>query len=259
MLKWTAQAVSFCRIVIDAKIAAGALLVPKAKGLVLFYAGPEKEIVIRIRIKRKDPAFSPLPNWNLAAAEATRLDANRIDETPLFKYLWSSVFEADLISTVGNSHFSQAKKYIWDYVSDRFSRETPFQAAATLICGASEKSSMRVKEILGMLANPNLRVVNKRDTKLFRDFRRLGKKEVFRLACMTNLLELRAHAKASNDNNAKELYKNQRDYFLAWRETERALFNARPQATRQWVKTNRKRVLANHCHRSTALAPEFEI
>ena len=168
MLKWTAQAVSFCRIVIDAKIAAGALFVPKAKGFVLFYAGPEKEFVAHVRIKRKDPAFSPLPNWNLAAAEATRLDANRIDETPLFKYLWSSDFEADLISTVGNSYFKQANKYVWDYVSDRFSRETPFQEAATLICGAGEKSSIRVKEILGMLANPNLQVVNKRDAKLLR-------------------------------------------------------------------------------------------
>ncbi len=207
MLKWTAQAVSFCRIVIDAKIAAGELFFSKASDVVLFYAGPEKEFVTHVRAKRKDPSFSPLLNWKLAAAEATRIGAGRIDDTKLSGYLMSPDFETELTGFVGDFFFKEAKKYVWDYVSERFA-QTPVRKASTLVCGAGEESSFRVKELLGMLENPALEVVNERPVKLFQDFRALGTNEVFRLACMTKLIELRARAKASNDNDDKALYEN---------------------------------------------------
>lgn len=245
MLKWTAQAVSFCRIVIDAKIAAGELFFSKASDVVLFYAGPEKEFVTHVRAKRKDPSFSPLLNWKLAAAEATRIGAGRIDDTKLSGYLMSPDFETELTGFVGDFFFKEAKKYVWDYVSERFA-QTPVRKASTLVCGAGEESSFRVKELLGMLENPALEVVNERPVKLFQDFRALGANEVFRLACMTKLIELRARAKASNDNDDKALYENQRDFFLAWREGEKAAFKTLPKAKRLAFRKERGGILSRH-------------
>lgn len=238
---------SFCASVIDPKIKAGGLsfTVP-ATGVVLFYAGPSPDAITAVREKRKDPSFSPEPNWKIAAQEAKRLGANRIDDTGIFPYMMSMALEKDLKLFTGSAFSMAMIKFVWDYVSEIFSKTTPFREAATIVCGADAFSSFRSQEMLGMLDNPSLDSVNKRDAALFRDFRKLGAKEVFVLSCATYLMELRAYIKASNDNAAKALYKNERDFFLAWRGEEKAAFRAKSKRTRLSFKKARKEVLANH-------------
>jgi hypothetical protein len=238
---------AFCKTVIDSKIAADSFAFPdKTTKTVLFYAGPEPKIVDGVKLKRKDPAFSPKKNWELAAREAVRLKASRIDDTSLFAYLRSFAFIEDLGALVDKASFDEAKKMVWDYVSLKFSQTGNFVAASTLICGADKKSSFRAAELMGMLENPAIEIVNERPVKLFQDFRALGANEVFRLACMTKLIELRARAKASNDNDDKALYENQRDFFLAWREGEKAAFKTLPKAERLAFRKERGGILSRN-------------
>jgi hypothetical protein len=247
-----ALAAIFCKKIIDLKIHAGGFAFKKpVLGCVLFYAGPDEAIVKIVRLNRNDPSFSPIPNWKLASNEATRLHANRLDDTPLFSYLRSTDFIKDAVKIVGRRFAALIEKPVWDYVSDKFSRTTPFKEAVTLACGAHEKSSFRAKELFGMLDNPHLEIVNKRDAAMFRDFRKLGAKEVFALSCATYLLDLRTHARASNDNEVKALYKNERDFFLAWRNGEKAAFRAKSKTARLAFKKARKEILTKHAASAT--------
>lgn len=237
---------TFCKTVIDGKIAANGFALPGgANAVVLFYAGPAPKVIAGVRLKRKDPTYSPKPNWRLAADEALKLKASRIDDTSLFSYLQSFAFVEDLGKLVDKASFDEAKKMVWDYVSLRFSQTGPFVAASTLVCGADQNSSFRVSELLGMLENPKLESINNRPTPFFQAFVPLGANEVFRLACMTKLIELRARSKASNDNDDKAFYKDQRDNFLAWRVDEKAVFKKLPKAERLAFRRERRALLAN--------------
>lgn len=184
-------------------------------------------------------------NWRAAAAEACRLNAYRIDDTPIFSYLMSDDFEPEFTSAVGitKAQYRDAKKHVWDYVSDKFSH-TDFEEAATLVCGAGEDSSFVMKEMYGQLDGDHLKILNKRTANLFRDFKSLGKDEVQRLMSMTYLLELRAYAQTHK--GAKDIYKRQRTYFLEWRRGKKAEFKAKPKDVRLKFRQARGEILARY-------------
>jgi len=218
-------------------IAAGGLLCGKKHAeFILFYSGPQKKVRQKIIAKENSWSKKTYPfNWQIAGEEAKRLGAKRIDNASVFTYLMSDELNEELKSLI-NSKLSlkrkheikdETKKYLWDYVSDKFSR-TPFKKAATLVCAAAPDSSFYAKEIDGILDNESLEIINERPAALFRAFRALGKAEVNRIMCVTALVEMRQYAQNNNDPQAWENYKRQRKYFVIAQAKENKKIKALP-------------------------------
>lgn len=241
------RAEHFCRTVLDKRIADGGLLFPDKPAKILFYAGPSDEVLKKIPgAKTHWGRKIHQLHWKVAADEATRLGAHRLDEVSIFSYLRSALFEEELKGFLGKKASLQdiddATKLIWDETSDKLAH-TDFEEAATFVCGADENSSFCLKEMFGMLDGTHLKVLNKRPADLFRGLRKLGKDEVQRVMSMTYLFDLRAHAMATKDPKDLAFYKRERLYFLKWRLDKKAAFKAKPKAERLAFRKTRGEIL----------------
>lgn len=254
MLGAKAKVEEFCQTVIQDKIDAGGFDFKKpATDIVLFYAGATEEIIAASRKKHPSiPESEHIPNYKAAASDADRLKAMRIDDTHLFDYLMSDEFKKDFAAATGlaGRALKEAIGWVWDDTSDKFSHRG-FREAATLVCGASDKSSFVLKELFGMLDGDHLEVLNKRPAALFREFRSLGKDETWRLMCMTYLMALKADAIKFEDGkpqikdaDALKLYRRQRSYFYEWRAGKRADFAAQPKSVKAGFKKARATILS---------------
>ncbi len=246
MLELKLRANAFCETVIQKRIDDdGFVYTVPFLNTILFYAGPSEHVLDMIQEREGSVSDDKYPaNWSIAAEEATRLKANRIDDTKIFVFLISDELKALLIERgfLSEIEVNLVSKYIWDYVSYKFSR-TSFKKAAMLVCGASKESSFYVAEMLGILDNPCVEVINEKPADLFRAFRELGKDEINRLMAMTCLLEMRKHAGASNDNEAWDNYKRQRKYFILYRQEEKRAFAKQPKDVKKDFRQTRKEIL----------------
>jgi len=257
---------NFCQTVIKKRIDDGGLLFNKPEtGIVLFYAGPSDKVLEKIpEAKMEWGAFKYPQNWQLSEKEAERLKAHRIDDSPLFLFLMSKDFEKDFSKFLGidsdSEDFEHALKKVWHFTSAHFASKK-FKKAATLVCGAEKKSSFYAAEMFGILDNPCVEVINEKPASLFLAFRPLGKDEVNRLMCVTALMEMRKHAKASNDNKAWDNYKRQRKYFILSRQAEKRTFSKQPKDVKKAFRQSRKEILThfNKDKENNLIAPKRRV
>ncbi len=237
---------NFCRTVIQPKLDKGGFAGAASEACaVLFYSGPSDELLESILLKEGPKnAHLYIPNWQVAGKEAERLNATRLDNTKIFSFLFSQAFTSLVnklpLSTTKES--DEVVKYVWDYVSDKFSR-TPFKKAATLVCGADKKSSFYAKEIDGILDNESVKIINERPADMFRAFRALGKAEVQRIMCVTALVEMRQHVQNNNAPQAWGNYKRQRKYFVVAQAEENKKIKALPPKERAKYADTRRSIV----------------
>lgn len=216
------------------------------KRIQLFYAGPSKDTKVKLYGEKRKIKL----NWELAAKLARRLNAGRIDDTETFAYLRSDAFNTDFnrlpgVNKLGDKEREAAIQQIWYFASARFAC-TDFEEAATLACGAGAKSSFRKREMRNMLKGKHLKIVNKRPVGLFRDFEKLGGKELFRLESITILLMLRDHAQKTGTKTAWAEYKRQRKFHLEFTHEFAAAFRKLPIRMQASIRQKRKEILAKY-------------
>ena len=217
----------------------------ECRRIVVFYSGPSRDILKRLRRKVRE-------NWKRAADEATRHGASRIDNTKAFALLNAANLKTYFVGFygAGSDDIPLAELQVWGFTSERFA-SGKFEEVVTVVCGADPERAFRAYEQAAILRNPHVKIANKRDIQLFRDFDAIDPYEAFRLFCVTELLELRKYAQKKGTKKAWREYRMRRRFFLEERrDTLKAMLGMSPEAKAE-IKRQKHNVLV--CHRIQAI------
>lgn len=205
--------------------------------LVVLYSGPSGFVRGKI-------TTSFTGNWARSQLQAKKFNGRRIDDTKIGKLLAKLDLETYFIDFYGKDlkAIEKAEMEVWGFASKEFMR-AQFRTVATAVCGAEEGRVFRKYEIDSVVRNRRVKTANNIPMQLFKDFHSIGEYEVFRLFCLSELLQARRTAQKENTLEAWMDYQERRKFFILERQYEIKNASPIPDVIRDLIRLQKRQAL----------------